>query len=213
MSETDKGAPAIVTPTPPLTHNTPWATASPAAGDAEFRAVQSGGCYYDWPFKHHNCLSCQWCPGGAAPGGYPYGPRDASRALATAQYANMVAEQARHCAETATCAPHTPACQIGPRDWLAPAGARSVKIAEPNVWTVLPNQVPPSVAINWYHHGNYISDIYANRHGGAFRGCNPGRAGRCKCSGQGQRCPETAMLLQPRVIQVPQGYALQPPAQ
>jgi len=207
-AQTMPRAPAQWTRLPPLVENTPYATVSPAAGESEFRAVQSGGCYYGWPFQYRNCLSCQFCPGGPKPGGYPYGPHDARRPLVTAQQPVMAAEEAEYCGATGKCSPHAPACQVGPRDWLAPAGARSVKIADPNVWSVLPNNVPPSVAINWYHHGNYISDIYANRHG-PFRGCDPGRAGQCKCSGE--RCPGTAMLLQPRVIQVPQGYALQPP--
>lgn len=81
--------------------------------------------------------------------------------------------------DMATCEAMGGACRTGPSDWLAPAGARSVKIAEPDVWTVLPNQVPPAVAINAYYNDLYVNDIYDNRRGRIFAGCQPGRAGRC----------------------------------
>lgn len=54
-------------------------------------------------------------------------------------------------------------------DIFAPPGTRTVKIAEPNVWVVLPNNVPVSVAINAYYHGNYVDDIYANATGCCFQ--------------------------------------------
>lgn len=167
--------------------STKWATASPEAGVKEFEAVQKGACYCDWPKTNLNCASCQFCKATPRPQSYPFGPdaplpnTAAGRAYESATIAAtqraIESEAQKHACETQGAS----RCQFGPRDWIAPTGARSVMIA-PGVWTVLPNKVPPAVSINAYHHWRYIDDVYDNRKGKIFRGCNPGRAGQCSGS-------------------------------
>lgn len=169
-------------PVSPLWLNSPWATASPESGAAEFRAVQAGGCYNNWPFENLNCASCQWCPRGPMPAGYPFGGVDPTRNRGARLPPAVPASGSFAYNVGGGLKPYNRDCMVGPRDWLAPTGARSVKIAEPDVWTVLPNQVPPSVAINWFNMPRYIDDIYANRRGKLFQGCTPGAAGQCACS-------------------------------
>lgn len=53
---------------------------------------------------------------------------------------------------------------------IAPPGMKPVKVAEPNVWAIVPNWKPPAVAINAYYHGAYIRDLYDQRPS-KYNGC------------------------------------------
>ena len=184
-------------PPPP---STVWATPSVAAGEREFAAVQRGACYCGWANDYRDCAACRYCRAGPRPAGYPYTPfamgtSGASAVVAPPAQAELAYPQSQTLsgapanadgtvgvlgsAQGAACAALGGDCRTGPSDWLAPAGARSVKIAEPDVWAVLPNQVPPAVAINAYYNDMYVNDIYDNRRGRLFPGCTPGRAGQC----------------------------------
>lgn len=46
---------------------------------------------------------------------------------------------------------------------IAPPGMKPVKVADPNVWSIVPNWVPPAMVINAYYHGAYIRDLYDQR--------------------------------------------------
>lgn len=176
-----------------------WATPSLAAGEKEFEKVQNGACYCGWANDYRDCAACRYCRAGPRPAGYPFTPFSmgttvAAAAIAPPAQAELAYPQSQQLSgamaradgtvETlqsanTVCEAYGGSCRMGPSDWLAPAGARSVKIAEPDVWAVLPNQIPPAVAINAYHNDMYVADIYNNRKGRLYKGCKPGRAGRC----------------------------------
>ena len=55
---------------------------------------------------------------------------------------------------------------------IAPPGMHACKVAEPNVWSIMPNWIPCSVAINSYYDRAYVNDIYDTTNSKPF--CGPG---------------------------------------
>lgn len=167
----------------PPAPSTVWATASPALGQAEYNAVMNGKCYCDWPTDTLQMNNCRYCTSGVRPAGYPFGPPVNSEMVSDlqqlAEYDNMQ--------RGGDCSFIPGGCAFGPRDWIAPLGARSVMVA-PGVWQVLPNQYPPSCAINAFNNWRYVGDIYANQRGKLFPGCySVGRSGTCGSCGPVRR--------------------------
>lgn len=141
--------------------NTVTATITPESGSQERLLVtgENRQCYYGWPTtpcfgaaQNRVAKQCGWpqktvvVPQGTRNPMYPFRPKS-----------NSYLDAVRAPSVLAFSADPQVACV----DWVAPTGARSVQIA-PNTWSILPNNVPPAVAINAYHLDDYIADIYDN---------------------------------------------------
>lgn len=180
------------------------ATPCPAAGEYAFECRQ---CEYDYPMTHLPCASCRFCDRrGGPPVGYPFGQSPSGPRNYAAKYPPAVplSGSFQHDQRGAWNSYGRP-CTMGPNDFLCPFGMRSVKVAEPNVWTCLPNQVPAAVAINNFHNYNYINDIYENRRGKPYQGCRPGRAGQCACPRAGPGCKVPTAVWEPKIVEMPAG--------
>lgn len=76
--------------------------------------------------------------------------------------------------------PYGRSCYLNqPANNIVPPGLHLCKVAEPNTWTALPNWIPCSAAINWYHERSYINDLYDTTRSKPFcgPGCNPADPG------------------------------------